>query len=209
MIETKELEIVTEPTLTIDMQQIVTVGIARGERNLRNSIKAQKEACTALDSEIKRLETKLQNAVGMAIPEKVRSVETQLCDVLKQLDFADPESCVIVNAKIMPEKRLVSVTMQLKQNSEYSSNIALYSMQVPYTDEMTGIADELEEKTKARGESAAGIVVLRKQLSDIGSIERQIRARVVEAEMNKSATGRSILDAALKSFEDDMKLLGV
>jgi flagellar capping protein FliD len=197
---------------SIDKQDVVTVAIARGEAKIKNKIRmlqAQiadlKKSNEAIEAEYKAIGEK---EVMSRLAGKHKAAE-KVVDAIRNDLGIEKTSCTIetqvytvANSSV---KLVNSGTLFIKINSDKSDveRIAF---------EATAKQRELSEKFSANeqqiSELTAEAVSWKRKLSDMPAFERQMRAAIVEQQLEKTVAGREILESLGKNFEESIKMIG-
>jgi hypothetical protein len=198
----------------IDKQDIVTVAIARGEKKIREKVK---EAQTAISDLNKQLEekTKFITLYGEA------AIETELEDTMIDVGVA-MTAIGKYNIKVETKDKNIDVNSilgayknkQLKPNHGSVSLVRdrqqflIKTVELGPTPDQIRVAEEHEKLTVQKQDITTEAVNWKKKLSDMPAFERQMRAVVVQDEMNKTENGKAILAALDKNFEDAILMIG-
>jgi len=198
----------------IDKQDIVTVAIARGEKKIREKVKEAQAAIAELnkeiDSKIKFITKHGEAAVDEALEEISFDVGVAITALEKygiKAETRDRE--VDINAilsyhkkkNFKPNHGAISIHRDRQQLLIKSVDIAITDDQIRLIEEHAALQTQKEQLTT----EAVG---WKKKLSDMPAFERQMRAVVVQDEMNKTENGKAILAALDKNFEDAILMIG-
>ena len=198
----------------IDKQDIVTVAIARGEKKIREKVK---EAQTAISDLNKQLEEKTKFIIlyGEA------AIEDELEDTM--IDVAVAMTAIgKYGIKVETKDKNIDVNSilgayknkQLKPNHGSVSLVRdrqqflIRTVELGATPDQIRVAEEHEKLTVQKQDITTEAVNWKKKLSDMPAFERQMRAVVVQDEMNKTENGKAILAALDKNFEDAILMIG-
>lgn len=196
-------------TIDFDLQSVVSVGVARAERKLRISIKEK----TARLKELKTRKDALLNAIGKAAmdsaPDYFKEAAKKLEDVAKLLRLKDDVVLVKAIADTDARKNRFKVVMTVDTGG-YSgpSQTTIATTKSVFTEAQIKDDNTIQDINVEMGEINNAIIDMRRKLSDFPALERQLRAHVIETEMNKTEDGKALLDAAMSKFEADLDLMG-
>ena len=87
------------------------------------------------------------------------------------------------------------------------SSISIMFKSVSYSKTQNNLKKEIKRIEEAKDKAISEGVTWKSKLSDMSAIERQMRAKVVEAELNKTAEGKALVDVLTKNYEDTIKML--
>lgn len=198
----------------IDKQDIVTVAIARGEKKIREKVKEAQAAISDLNKQLEE-KTKFITLYGEA------AIETELEDTMVDVGVA-MTAIGKYNIKVETKDKNIDVNSilgayknkQLKPNHGSVSLVRdrqqflIKTVELGPTPDQIRVAEEHEKLTAQKQDITTEAVNWKKKLSDMPAFERQMRAVVVQDEMNKTENGKAILAALDKNFEDAILMIG-
>ena len=198
----------------IDKQDIVTVAIARGEKKIREKVKEAQFAISDLNKQLEE-KTKFITLYGEA------AIDTELKDTMIDVGVA-MTAIGKYNIKVETKDKNIDVNSilgayknkQLKPNHGSVSLVRdrqqflIKTVELGSTPDQIRVAEEHEKLTVQKQDITTEAVNWKKKLSDMPAFERQMRAVVVQDEMNKTENGKAILAALDKNFEDAILMIG-
>ena len=220
MSETKKLEICTQ--IDFNKDDVAIIAIAEAEKKIRQTIaklsielENKKEQLNKLNDDVvnegenfirnkflKKLQTINTNLKKTGIP-KLEAVVDYIPQIpsLTQLD----NKVRIKNAN----KYIVKLVIFSKDNETRISNMEIESGCVALTKTQKNILT----KTKAVDDNIKAlkpqILDYRRKLSDIPTLERQIKAKLAAGHLSKTKEGRQVIESLVKNFDETIKLLGM
>jgi len=220
MSETKKLEICTQ--IDFNKDDVAIIAIAEAEKKIRQTIaklsielENKKEQLNKLNDDVvnegenfirnkflKKLQTINTNLKKTGIP-KLEAVVDYIPQIpsLTQLD----NKVRIKNAN----KYIVKLVIFSKDNETRIYNMEIESGCVALTKTQKNILT----KTKAVDDNIKAlkpqILDYRRKLSDIPTLERQIKAKLAAGHLSKTKEGRQVIESLVKNFDETIKLLGM
>jgi hypothetical protein len=200
----------------IDKQDIVTVAIARGEKKIRENIKKSQIAISDIDKQInekvKLITAHGEEAIDAALDETMMDVGVAMTALEKYGIKVDSKDKAIDTDAILnhfknkrergkPNRGSVAFVRDRQQ-------FLIKLVELEPTKEQLQLAAEHEKLMIQKQEITHEAVNWKKKLSDMPAFERQMRAVVVQDEMNKTENGKAILAALDKNFEDAILMIG-
>ena len=198
--------------IDINMDQLVMVGTAHIERTLKGKIKDLMSVIRTLRSELKIAEKKLPVETENALPKDVLASKQKLESLFKLLKIEHVNLVVSISIDVENEVNQYQLDLQAKKKSSYGrdlidemllikSSCNLTESQKLVMEQINGIKEKLDEKNEV-------VVELRRKLADVDSMERQMRARVVESQLSKTEQGKDLLESIMAKFDEDIELMG-
>jgi hypothetical protein len=190
--------------LKIGMQDIVSVGVAKMEKQLKMSIKELQEKNEGLKKERQSVEKQFEAETILAIPQDILDIETELEEMLKKLKDQSVDHKIEANMS----RQINNYSMRLKRKQGYSGEWLLANGIVPFSEkqkELQAKMEEIDDKVQKVSEAS---IVIKKKLHDVDSLERQMRARVIENQIKKTSNGQELLDTIMEQFDADLEMIG-
>lgn len=195
-----ELQINNTINATIDLNSIVSIGVARAERSMQDQLAA-------------------------AI-EEVKTIDASIADYKKQIDTVatnfDPDFVEKANAVIAALKQLNQVATLVPYVNYYDKEVKtslVYKCFETRTQlaattasfSKAGVSDQVEQISlleQRKSDVQSLILNLRKKLSNIGSLERAVRGQLAEAKLREAgADGEALIQAVLSDLDGKVKAL--
>ncbi len=195
--------------IRIDKNDLLTVVLSRAEQKMQVAVQDAMNKVKALEKD--------QGKADAALKEAVSAVSgTHYKDAIEKfkaaLALVDATATVTTTSQLKTDNQnnytdKVAVEMRVTSTGGYNSSLC-FSTTVPTTDaikaqiaEITGIKASLQT---AREE----VVTWRKKLANLPALERQYKAKLVEAQLSKTEDGKDLLASLdLANFEDSIKAL--
>ena len=223
----------TEIMFNFDKQDLVSIAIANGEKQMRQKIKDIKHQINELDNtEQIKLDMLIKNGEDTAAKnfEKIsmkieggisamglNDLEMEIhCDVNYPKDYMSTKDLQnLPNKKV--SKQIITNTYKIelarKKDPDFklktSSSFTLLFESMDGTKVQYKIMNELAELVKKRKELFNTGVEWRKKLNDIPAFERQMKAAVAKSEMTKTAEGRALLESMMTDIDSVIEMLGM
>lgn len=207
-----------ETVMRLDKQDIVNVAIAKIESRLRNQIKG-------LSGQIVKLTEELTKAGEMILATGIKALDLHQsadmintkCDAVIELLGKDKFAIDVTDQ--IPDRNAILQARRTKNQTFNSRSyllspingrggITLDSITIPVTGTQIALMNEADRCEKDIASVNSEIVGLKRKLSDMPAMERQIRARVVEAELNKSDNGKGLLESLTGQIDEMINLIG-
>ena len=201
----KELEIVTN--INFDKQDIVTVAMAKIEALVRKNVRDFKAKRNNLIKEIEEA-NKMIVSYGEKNPPK--EITKKLAQIEKAFKAAGISKTVGSRIRFrLTNKNDYELQIARKDESSDFTNetIGLTYKSVPYSSTQNSLTKKIETMEEQKEKAISDGVAWKEKLSDMSAVERQMRAKVVEAELNKTAEGKALIDVLTKNYEDTLKLI--
>jgi hypothetical protein len=206
---------------TIDKQDIVTVAIARGESKIRGTIKQLQVEAAELNAKIeinneliqKLGEASVSSALAVALADG-ESAAGMLSDYGVKVEVSEKRVDVmgITNFWKDPsglKANIGNVIMRSSGENGRISNIILKSVALPPTQAQIDLAKYNYDLAMQHQKIVTEAVNWKKKLYDMPAFERQMRAVVVQDQLNKTQNGKAVLDALDKNFEQAIQMIGM
>lgn len=210
--EHAQTDLVVHKQITIDMQALVTVGLAKAERMLRAQLKESGSIINELTANVDRVKKQFGPEAERAVPTAIVKARDTLNATYKELKLNRFKAALDIDCDMTNQKNCYTLLMKHTRNTGYGDHddeIRILEDTCDFTAAQLALSTELEELQEKLDTQRQFSVDTRRKLSDFGALERQIHARVVEQELKKTADGEAILAAAMSQFMDDIKMLGV
>jgi len=195
--------------IKIGMSEMVSVGVARMERRFKMNIKSLKEEVVVLNQELADKTEAINPLVEKAIPKEIIDANDTL---QKTLDTIDIVKGVKIDYSAIINHTTKNIDYSLKIISKKSGwgnqETLLASGKCPFTKELIVAHRGIDAIYEILKEKQTAIMNLTRKMNDVSFLERQLKARLVEDQLNKSEDGKSLLNSAVSQFEEDLDLLG-
>lgn len=192
--------------LKIGMQDIVSVGVAKMEKQMKMSIKDLQGKIEGLKKERLSVEKEFEAETVLAIPQDILDIEAELEEMFKKFDGQSVDHKV--EADISRQKNNYWLRLKQKNHRAYNGEWLLTNGTVPFSEkqkELQAKMEEIEDKIQKISEASA---VTRRKLHDVDSLERQMKARVIENQIKKTSNGQELLDTIMEQFDADLEMIG-
>jgi len=193
---------------TFNKSDLITIAVAKGERILRqNLIDKRKEA-----SEIKEKISENKAAQDKALKSLQGSYELQAAALNKITRKLDPEAIFITNTSIVKPYDYEKREEATKNRFAISfRNYTIAQKDTNLTKEQKSLRAKAKTLAKALSKAQNDALDVKRKISDIASLERQMRARMMEAQLKSTKEGKALLDQLLKEsgIDSSIKLLGL
>jgi len=201
-------EIAFNGEVRIGMSEMVSVGVARMERQFKVTIKTLREDVKTLNKDIEAKICAASKISETLVPDNVAAASKKLQAAFDLIEGIKDVK-IDYSAKIYRDTGQVEYLLTIDKKNSYGSNaISLISGKIPISKEMKDLYKESDHVAKIIKEKQTKIMELTRKMSDVSFLERQLKARIVEDQLNKSEDGRALLNSAVSKFEEDMDLLG-
>jgi len=198
---------VIESKIDINMQELVSVGLAKMETRFTQKIKD-------LNSEVKILKgnftynvKEMDDICEGLIPENFISIK----DFLNVSDLTGYKAHISSSHEEKQSRNFFILELKKLnvQNNQYynHSTISLKVDSIELIESQTTLLINQVALTALMNDKNLEIVIYRRRMGNINKLERQIRARITEAQLNKTERGQELLASFKESFEDDLRAL--
>jgi hypothetical protein len=219
--ESRALEIYTE--IDFDKDDVATIAVAEAEARIRKTIQNLMAQTKQLESDIQKMQDKFYDIGDALIKTKFTSKIQTIKDGLIKTKV--PHLDVRIHSNIKTVQWL-----DLKQNSELSKKINAYSITIvkkskdnqrvldtiTVEDSAIAINKEQRDLTKSIHDadnrlrtSKSETIDWRRKLSDIPTLERQVKAKLAKDHLSKSKEGKALINGLINDFDNTVKLLGM
>lgn len=203
----KKDEIVVGGSINIGMQELVSVGVARMERKFRRKVKELTKEVEEVDRLIKKYDDEIMETSELKIPTKIKEANEVLTKTFKSLELKHVVASLNIEVDISNEKNFFQLLVKT-ETSYRDSSIQLVSDSIEFSKTQKEAKDNLEKNQKKKDELTRGIVEIRRKLSDVNVLERQMKAHVVESQLHATEEGKKLLDSALEKLDESLDILG-
>ncbi len=196
-------EIVTR--INFDKQDIVTVAMAKVEVLIRKNVRQCKEQRNSLTDQMTEAQKQIvsigENNAPKGMAQKAGKLEKSFktAGLSKTLKT---EISFILNR----ESNYYSLFI-CQQKSKPERKLEVISQEIALTKGQQSLKDKVVKMQNAQVHIIADGVKWKTKLSDMVAIERQMRAKVVEEQLNKTTEGKALVDLLTKNYEQAIKLL--
>lgn len=189
------------PNFGINTNDVITVATAKAERKIRDTV-------AEIMSQIKELEAKVQEA-----KDELDIIPYQVAErVYKKAIKSMTKALIDAGAKKDGEEQIVSAWGSVHRihgkEDTILCKLAIHSRdcgvckQEAVPQRYKDLSEFILNKEKQIGAMREKGVEWKRKLSNVSSIERAMRAKVVEMELEKTGEGQAMLDAMMKNFDD-------
>jgi hypothetical protein len=191
--------------ININMQELVSVGLAKMESRFTARIKEHTGEVTALKSEIKAAEASIDAIIESLIPDEFTAIKEYLNNAQLDSHTASIKSSYEVNQSL---NFFILEIINANHNRQYgTSGVSLKVKNIPMTDAQKRWLVVISEAKETITEKNNIIVKYRQRMGNINKLERQIRARITETQLNKSQDGKDLLASFMDEFENDIEAM--
>jgi len=216
---TKELQTqyneLVKVNVGIDKHDIVNIAVAKAEKSIRENIKKSKALIKQFDEQIATLEkeniTEGDELVTKTLAKKFDNLKKAFEALNNKPVNLRINTYVLITEKYEPQNNY-SIDLMLEKNhsrSKADTRISLIYDTMKPSARQKKICEKikaLKEQRQAAIDEGANWTL---KLSDISSLERQIRARMAELEIEKVAGGKAVLSKLMENLENIIGLTGV
>jgi hypothetical protein len=213
MTEKPQTDLVVQTDVLIDKNDIVAVAVAQAEMKIRNNVKRCKQKIednnTQIDVLVKKFKTDGENMMNKKFAAKFKSIDLKIQSL--KLDLKIEKEFNIQRSGNALNEHGKNITNQISIyiiHVDSKQTINLIDEKFPATKAQVALAQSIKNLKDLNEDLTTEGANWRKKLSDIPAIERQMRAKVAEAEMNKTETGRKILSSMLENLDSTIKMIG-
>jgi len=203
----KELEIVTK--VDFDKQDIVTVAMAKIERLIRKNVRESKKRRDELAGLINKAEKQIE-LFGKNNPPK--NMVQKMSKIYKAFKFAGILKTIGVEIEFNlsgPERN--DYTLQIAKKDDTgkltSQSVVIVHKSIVYTKSQTSLVAKIKKMQEEQTNITRAGVNWKAKLSDMSAVERQMRAKVVESQLNKTPEGKALINVLTKDYEQTVKAL--
>ena len=220
MTEEKALQVLPqiEAVIKINQKDLVTVAVAEGENQMREKLRELRGIVNKLKAQIKETNKRVKKLGETHLRKKLKAKYDALRDAVyafNKLLGDGMQMDIIVNDN--PRSDLTNYNTAkifLRKDRENAGtyrdrSMVFWEEDFEFTAEQKKLVEKLEKLENDKKDTLNEAMRWRKRLSDIPSLERQIRARVVKDQMQKTKEGRALIDAMMTNFTDTVKMLGI
>jgi len=195
-----------ETNAKFNENDLVTVAVAKGETMMRERILKIKESISKLEAVHEKLIAKHEKTFDN-ISSPIHKVYPEILKALKKVNKKaelNISTCLRSNSK----KQNMNVTTL---SFIGSSTARLATVETPETKEQKDLSKKIDAAYHGLSDLKTEALDIKRKLSDIPALERQMRAKVVENQIGKTAGGREFLDTLINGSDisSTLKLLGI
>jgi len=187
---------------------LVTVAVAKGERILKNQLTAKK----AEIEETKNLITKNKSGQTKMLKNMLHPFKAAVAELNKTLKKITKDDSFSISSDFNNEYDYKLEKHVLKNRFSVSfSRKTIAAKFLPLTKAQKDAIKEEEDLGKALKELQKSALEIKRKISDIPMLERQMRAKVMEAQLKMTDEGSALLDQLLEKsgLDSSLKLLGI
>lgn len=197
----KVAEIVTT-NVVITNDDVLAIAVSEAELKFKRELGDLRKQVVTKEKEMrearKDLEVEVQNAAKVHFQNNINDVMMALEPLLGKCSFK------ISDARVSGDKIKGTILLAKPGNS---CNSIYHEFKIGFPSgikDRVAAVERLENSLKVLTER---IVELRQKLSNLPTLERQVRARLAERRLSSSASGRSLLAAIRENLENDILAL--
>jgi len=202
---TEELQITTG--IDYNKHDVVTVAIAKIEANIRKKVRDAKAEANRLKAEIDVMEKEIPDIGEKTVPTVMKKQVEILNKALTAAKLGKTEEWLIVY-NCHSHRKENSYTLVLKTKDNKSMKTVLNEI-YPFNKTQKNLAEKIIECRKRMQEHADYGVEWKAKLNDMDAAERQMRAVVVENELNKTKDGKLLVKLLTDNYEDTIKKISM
>jgi hypothetical protein len=200
-------EFQVQAEMHLDKNDIVAIAVAEAEKKIREQLTFIKTRIHSIEEDIEKSdqvfvcdgESLLKRKIGKKIKDFSAKVSALGFGLEAEIDI----DVMIDQVEELTNNYLLSIC------GKDGTRMKIISKSFPATKVQLDIKDQKtkmhEQKAKLLGDG----VKWRSKQSDIPALERQMRAKIARAQLEKSKGGQSILKSMLKNLDDTVNLIGM
>lgn len=196
----------TEIGMNFDKNDVVIVAMAKIESEIRRNIRESKNEISRIDKKIIDIDNEYRKNGKDNPPKVVVDKEKFYNDVIKK--SKDSLGVITVHSVANNKDSLNSYSVMLQeldQDGKVLRSIYILQKNTSLTARQKAILKEMDNLLKERETQVSRGVDWKKKLNDIPAAERQMKAVVVESELNKSKEGKALVDLLTKNYLGKIK----
>jgi len=202
----KELEITT--TMDFDKQDIVTVAVANIEALIRKNVRDSKARRNELTKKIADTHRAIQSAGETSVPKVMAQKSAQIEKALKSAGLVKTIGARIkFNLADLTNDYQLHIVKKDNLGKFIKESISIMYKSTDFTKKQKALMEKVSKMEKNKTTIISDGVKWKAKLSDMSAVERQMRAKVVEAQLNKTAEGKALVNILTKNYEKTIKLI--
>jgi hypothetical protein len=191
--------------IEINMESLVSLGIAKAERKLKLQQRSLSEKAADLKKDIEKFNKKIQDICDKSVPKTIEKLKTDMSAVFKATKFSSKTSLDITCLVVLDKRENVyQAFITVNESSMVEGCLKIAHVTVPFTREQRSLLERIEDARLEINQVNTDIVKIRSKLADFPTLERQIRAHVVEHELSKTTEGMQVINTALADLEKNL-----
>lgn len=212
---------VIQTNLNITQNDIATLAIAKGEERIRQNITKQKALIKETEEKIQHCKKEFEKIGNSIIATSTQDIVKNIkkaCNILKQIEKISIEINNIIewdtgyryNFLAKNSKETISPNIiEINISSRQGGRIKFYRNEFEINAKQKELVSIVENQLSPFLVSCKQeLAIFHKKLSDMPAFERQMRAAVIKAQLDKTKSGKEILDSIEHELEKSIKLIG-
>jgi len=200
-----ELEVTT--TVELNKQDVVTVAMAKIESHIRKRVREAKKKISELDKLIGEKQLFIETESERIIPAPMLAKRKKMERGVRDAGFKD--IVYRINFEQFENSKTNRYTASIMKGTEdrISHVIVLETEVKDFNKSQSNAIDDIAKMRKQKSDLADEAVKWKSKLSDMAAVERQMRAKVVESELEKTKDGKALIAILTKDYEETINLL--
>jgi len=201
----KEVEVTT--TVELNKQDVVTVAMAKIESHVRKRVREAKQKISELDKLIGEKQLLVETESERIIPAPMLARRRKMEKGVRDAGFKD--IVYRINSEQFENTKTNRYTASINKETDrgISHAIVLEIEIKDFNKSQSNAIDDIAKMRKQKSDLADEAVRWKSKLSDMAAVERQMRAKVVESELEKTKDGKALIAILTKDYEETINLL--
>jgi hypothetical protein len=209
-----ELAIQTE--VNLDKNDVTAIAVAEAEKRIRARIRGCQQLVEDYDRQINELNEQFELETKTYFEKKVSKTFQNISKKIAATQLG-LKAELKIKSEGLHSGYLIRKTHQMEKFNTVTINIykkefgsmPLFNEQHKPLAFQYKIKEQLDALKAKKAEAAATGVQWQQKKSDIPALERQMRAHVAKAEINKTKTGKALIDTMMKNLDNTIKMIGM
>jgi hypothetical protein len=194
-------------SVEIGMNDLICVGIARIEKKIKISISDLKEVIKKENEMISKLGEEFKITTKDATPIDMIKDGIAIETVFSKLSSVSKNDLIVTTTTEFMAHNNTNLC-RISVASENKSKMTISSRTFDLTSAQKEIIEKIDLCKEEISLAEEKIINLKRKLSDFPTLERQLKARIVESQLSQSDVGRELLDATIDKIEADFNFIG-
>lgn len=203
-------EVLTGTEMKFDKNDVAIVAIAKIEEEIRKNIKQSKDRVIAIDDELNKLSREYTRDGKKTYPSQIDSKEKFFIDMIKKGKLEKEMGIKKDHHVIFGEgnENVYDLSLlKLDRKGKAVSSMHILQVTTALSKRQKEIIQESKKLSTERDSNVKNGVEWKKKLQDIPAAERQMKAVIIENELNKSKEGKALVELLKNNYMDRIKAI--
>ena len=192
-------------SLDVDKNDVIAIVISRAEAQLNVELKNHMDSAKLAEAEANTIETRILGDFKKSLTAQYAGNVSLLNN---SVNVIDPSSSAVLSVERLHNQTSAYVfrcTVGIKTTGNNRYDHTFYQKEYELTEVYSAQLEQAATLRRQATEAKVAAIEVRRKLANIGTMERQARAKMAESQLSKTSEGKDFLDALESNFESMLK----